>query len=166
MCAMLSRENNYAFIDAQNVHIATKKYGLVIDWPRFRLYLREHYSVFVAYIFIGFIEGNSELYSNLQQAGFVCIFKPVLRYKDGSKKGNVDAELVLHTMIQYENFDKAVIISGDGDFYCLIQYLIKREKLKTVLIPDRNHYSGLIKKFAGKYISFMNDLRDKIGINE
>jgi uncharacterized LabA/DUF88 family protein len=159
---MIVCDNNYAFIDIQNVHITTKKYHFHVDWYKFRVYLKEHYSVTIAYIFIGFIEENAELYSNLQQAGFICIFKPVLRYKNGLVKGNVDAELVLHTMIQYSNFDKAIIVSGDGDFYCLIQHLVKRDKLKTVLIPDRRHYSALIKRFAGKHISFMNDLQHKI----
>ncbi len=159
---MLFRSNNFAFIDIQNVYINTKKYGFKIDWSKFRIYLREHYEVVRAYIFIGYLEGNNELYKNLQEAGFVCIFKPVLKYKDGTIKGNVDAELVMHTMIQYRNFEKAIIVTGDGDFYCLIQYLIKNNKLKTVLIPDKNHYSALIKRFAGKNISFMNDLVYKI----
>jgi uncharacterized LabA/DUF88 family protein len=38
----------------------------------------------------------------------------------GRVKGNVDAELVLHTMIEYDNYSKAIIISGDGDFFCLV----------------------------------------------
>lgn len=71
---MLIRFNNFAFIDIQNVYIATKKYGLHIDWSRFRIYLKEHYSVSSAYIFIGYIESNVELYRNLQEAGFACIF--------------------------------------------------------------------------------------------
>jgi len=52
-------------------------------------------------------------------------------------KGNVDAELVLHTMIQYPNYDKAVIVSGDGDFYCLIEYLEKKNKLLKVIAPNK-----------------------------
>lgn len=160
---MLSRANNFAFIDIQNVHISTKKYGLFVDWSRFRIYLKEHYSVSSAYIFIGYIESNMELYRNLQEAGFICIFKPVLVYRDGTVKGNVDAELVLHTMIKYPDFDNAIIVSGDGDFYCLVQYLLKKDKLKIVLVPDRNHYSALLKRFAGKHIAFMNDLKNKIG---
>jgi uncharacterized LabA/DUF88 family protein len=104
-----------------------------------------------------------ELYKNLQEAGFVCIFKPVLVHRDGTVKGNVDAELVLHAMIKYPDFDNAVIISGDGDFYCLVRYLLKKDKLEMVLVPDRNHYSALLKRFAGKHICFMNDLKNKIG---
>lgn len=98
-----------------------------------------------------------------KRQGLPVYFKPVLVHKDGTVKGNVDAELVLHTMIKYSDFDNAIIVSGDGDFYCLIQHLLKKDKLEIVLVPDRNHYSALLKRFAGKHIAFMNDLKNKIG---
>lgn len=155
--------NNYAFIDAQNVHLSIKSQGWNIDWKRFRVYLTEHYNIGTAYLFIGYIEGNNTLYEKLQKAGFVCIWKPALTYKDGTIKGNVDAEMVLHTMIQLPNFDKAIIVTGDGDFYCLVQYLLQQNKLQAVLVPNRGKYSALLKKFAKKNIAFMNDLKNKIG---
>ena len=156
-------ENNYAFIDSQNLYLAIKSLGWIIDWAKFRVYLKDHYKVKNAYLFIGYIEGNNDLYSKLQEAGFICIFKPTLKYKDGTTKGNVDAELVLHTMIQYNNFDTAILVSGDGDFYCLVKYLLDNDKLQLVLVPNRLKYSALLKKFAKKHIAFMNDLRKKIG---
>lgn len=155
--------NNFSFIDSQNVYLSIKSLGWSINWKRFRVYLKEHYGVTKAFLFIGYVEGNNELYTELQDAGFICIFKPVLTYKDGTVKGNVDAELVLHAMIQYSNFDKAVIVTGDGDFYCLVQYLLEQNKLQTVLVPNRNKYSAMLKRFAKKHIAFMNDLKIKIG---
>jgi uncharacterized LabA/DUF88 family protein len=155
--------NNYAFIDSQNVYLSIKSLGWSINWKRFRVYLKEHYHVTKAFLFLGYIEGNNALYTELQDAGFICIFKPVLSYKDGTIKGNVDAELVLHTMIQLPLFDKAVIVTGDGDFYCLVQHLLEVNKLKTVLVPNRHKYSALLKRFARKDIAFMNDLKNKIG---
>ncbi len=77
-------------------------------------------------------------------------------------KGNCDAELVLHTMIEYENYDKAVIVSGDGDFHCLVEYLEEENKLKQLIIPNQKSYSSLLKKF-GKHGSFLNGLQEKIG---
>src|SRR3989338_8788771 len=112
---MLKPQTNYAFIDSQNVYLSIRSQGWDIDWIRFRVYLREHYNVSKAFLFIGYIEGNNKLYTALQEAGFVCIWKPVLTYKDGTIKGNVDAELVLHAMIEFPNFDKAVIVTGDED---------------------------------------------------
>ena len=58
---------------------------------------------------------------------FFVSFKPTLEYKDGTTKGNCDAELVLQAMIEYLNYDKAVIVTGDGDFYCLVKYLVEKE---------------------------------------
>lgn len=159
---MKKKENNYAFIDSQNLNLSIQSLGWRLDFARFRVYLKEKYGVEKAFLFIGFVEGNDDLYKFLQSAGFICIFKPTLEYKDGTTKGNVDAELVLHAMIEYPNFDKAVIVSGDGDFYCLVKYLLERDKLKTVLVPNYLKYSALLKRFARKNIAFMNDLKKKL----
>lgn len=91
--------------------------------------------------------------------GYLCVFKPTLTYKDGTTKGNCDAELVLQAMIEYENYDATVIVTGDGDFYCLVKYLLEKNKLKRVLVPNILKYSALLKRFGGKHLSFMNNLR-------
>ncbi len=156
------KQNNYAFIDSQNVNLSIRSLDWKLDFKRFRVYLKEKYGVEKAFLFIGYIDGNNELYKFLQGAGFICIFKPTLEYKDGTTKGNVDAELVLHTMIEYNNFSKAVIVSGDGDFYCLVKYLLENDKLKTVLVPNYFKFSALLKRFAKKDIAFMNNLKEKL----
>ena len=130
---MRKKGNNHAFIDSQNVNLAIRGLGWKLDWKRFRVYLREKYAVTKAFLFIGYIEGNNDLYVALQDAGFICIFKPTLEYKDGTTKGNVDAELVLHAMIELQNYEKAVLVTGDGDFYCLVKYWIENEKLERYL---------------------------------
>lgn len=79
-------------------------------------------------------------------------------------KGNVDVELVLQVMIQFVNLGQAVIVTGDGDFYCLIQYLLEQQKLKVVLVPNQLKYSALLNHFTKKNIAFMNELRQKIGV--
>jgi len=160
---MKKEENNYAFIDSQNLNLSIQSLGWKLDFARFRVYLKEKYKVKKAFLFIGYVEGNSELYKFLQSAGFICIFKPTLEYKDGTTKGNVDAELVLHTMIEYPNFDKAVIVSGDGDFYCLIDYLLGQDKLKNVLIPNQLSFSALLKfKSLRPYLRYMNNLKTRL----
>ena len=113
-------------------------------------------------MFIGYIEGNGDLYKFLQKAGFVCIFKPTLEYKNGTTKGNCDAELVLQAMIEFLNYDKAIIVTGDGDFYCLVQYLIEKGKFERFIIPNLFKYSALLKRFGRKQLSFMNDLKTKL----
>lgn len=155
----------YAFIDSQNVNLAIRSLGWRLDWKRFYVHLRDKYKVEQAYLFIGFMAGNQPLYTALQQAGFIVIFKPTLELADGTVKGNVDAELVLHAMIQYDNYDKAVIVTGDGDFYCLIQHLDENGKLQRLLVPNVHKYSTLLKPFARNNIDFMNNLRKKLQYN-
>lgn len=116
-----------------------------------------------AYLFIGFIDGNNELYPSLQEAGFILIFKPTLKYKDGTTKGNCDAELVLQTMIEFPNYDQAVIVIGDGDFYCLVNYLAEKRKLSALMVPNEFKYSALLKlKIFRLHLRFMNSLKDKL----
>jgi uncharacterized LabA/DUF88 family protein len=55
---------------------------------------------------------------NLQEHNAEVPF--LVQYKNGKIRGNDDAELVLHAMIDIQNYEKAVIVSGDGDFHCLI----------------------------------------------
>lgn len=157
---MRKAENNYAFIDSQNLHLAIRDSGWRLDFARFRVYLAEHYSVTKAFLFIGYIEGNSDLYKTLQEAGFICIFKPTLKYRDGTTKGNCDAELVLQALIEFPSYEKALIVTGDGDFHCLVKYLLEQGKLKAILIPNRKKFSALLKfKIFHSFLRFMNDLQ-------
>ncbi len=153
----------YAFIDSQNLNLGITSLDWKLDFARFRKYLADKYKVGKAFLFIGFIEDNQLLYTRLQESGFICVFKPTLRTSKHKKikvKGNVDAELVLHTMIEYPNYDKAIIVSGDGDFHCLVEYLDQKDKLLKILVPNRK-YSSLLRKFR-KYIIHVADFRSKV----
>lgn len=105
---------------------------------------------------------NQDLYTSLQKRGYILVFKPTLLIPGGRVKGDVDAELVLHTMIEYSNYDKAVIVTGDGDFYCLVKYLKSRGKLGKLIIPNSTNYSSLLREFLPDDVDFMNKLRAKM----
>src|SRR4030042_5475694 len=134
----------FAFIDSQNLNLGVRSQGWKLDWRKFRQYLRNKYKVTNAFLFIGYKAGNEALYTNMQKMGYTVILKPTLELPDGTVKGNVDAELVLHTMIEYNHYDKAIIVSGDGDFFCLVEYLVQKNKLLHVLAPNK-YYSKLFK---------------------
>lgn len=158
---MIQVIHNYAFIDSQNLNLAIRDQGWQLDFKRFRKYLEDKYSIIKAFIFIGYIPTNESLYTALQKYGYILIFKPTLKLSDGRVKGNIDAELVLHAMIEYGNYIQAVIVSGDGDFHCLVEYLKKQGKLKKIIVPNRDEFSSLLRKFSGD-MAFMNDLRGKL----
>jgi uncharacterized LabA/DUF88 family protein len=159
-----NKENNYAFIDGQNLNLAVNSLGWKLDYSRFRVFLRDKFAVSKAFYFVGFIAENQHLYDYLTQCGYELIYKPILEYKKGGKaivKGNVDAELVLHAMIEYKNYEKAVIVSGDGDFHCIIEHLQKQSKLKRLVVPNFNKFSALLRKFMPE-MTFLNKNQKKL----
>ena len=159
---MISQENNYAFIDSQNLNLGIQKLGWKLDYEKFRIYLSEKYGVEKAYMFIGFVALNQKLYDKLQESGFILKFKPTIPDEDGKIKGNVDADLVLQAMIDFTNYDKAIIVSSDGDFYSLVQHLDENGKLKAVMSSDAKNCSTLLKQSAKDKLQYMYDLRHKL----
>ena len=160
---MKKEQSNYAFIDGNNLHLTMVNLGWDLGYKKFRVYLSERYGVKVAYYFIGYVSENSDLYDRLTSCGYDLIYKkPVLRLKDGSVKGNVDAELVLQAMIDYDNYEKAVIVTSDGDFSCLVKYLKQKGKLGRVLAPCGQGCSWSLKKAAGSQIAFIDNLRGRL----
>ena len=153
---------NYAFIDSQNLNLGIIEQGWKLDFKRFRKYLWDKYHVRKAFLFIGYVAQYQSLYTALQKDGYILIFKPTLNLKNGKVKGNVDAELVLHAMIEYDKYDKAIIVTGDGDFACLIKHLIDRDKLERLMVPNSKGYSVLLAKLKAPMV-FMNTLKDKLG---
>jgi len=170
---MERKEKNYAFIDSQNLNLGTKKdirnkkgrliyKGWRLDFKKFRVYLSDKFHISRAFLFIGHILQNEWLYKRLSSYGYEIIFKPTTKDDSGKAKGNVDAELVLHSAaIEYPEYDKAVIVSGDGDFYCLHEYLAKNNKLLRIVIPNTKTESSLLKKFH-QYKTFLIFEKDKL----
>jgi len=151
----------YAFIDGQNLRKSIEEQEWKLDHKKFRIFLKDKLEVQKAFYFIGYMEENRWLYRKLEKAGYKLIYKKILRYGHNKIKGNVDAELVLNTMIHYHNFKEAVIVAGDGDYYCLIEYLNKTNKLKSIIIPNKQKYSALLKEFGNKRL-FVSDERKKL----
>jgi len=154
------KEIVFAFIDSQNLNLGVKSQGWNFDWRKFRQYLRNKYRVEKAFLFIGYKPGNEALYTSMQRMGYIVVLKPTLEFPDGTVKGNVDAELVLHTMIEYPNYEKAIIVSGDGDFYCLVEYLVQKNKLLHLMTPNK-YYSRLLREFSS-YIVRIDWLRKSL----
>jgi uncharacterized LabA/DUF88 family protein len=160
----MNRQKIYAFIDSQNLNLGVRSSGWQIDYKKFRLYFKNKYGVDKAFMFIGMVTNNQKLYTMLQDAGFILIFKPTVRYFENGKetvKGNVDAELVLHAAaIEFSNYNKAIIVSGDGDFACLVEFLDDKNKLLHVFTPN-SKYSKLLRPYS-KYVVELNQLKSSL----
>ena len=159
---MKKHKNNFAFIDSQNLNLSIRNQNWELDFAKFFQFLKNKFRTSKQFIFIGYIEKNKKLYSALENIGYNLIFKPTVDLA-GRTKGNVDAELVLHSMIEFVNYDKAVIVSGDGDFYCLVDYLRTENKLEKLVIPNKYSYSSLLRGFQNHdKIYFLNSEKQKL----
>lgn len=178
--------NVYAFIDSQNLNLGIQAMGWKMDWRKFRQLLAEEFGVTKAFMFIGYMAENEPMYEQLHETGFLIVLKPTVDIKaqaekvDESKpgephdeapepykpqvKGNIDADLVLYAMKELPNYDEAIIVSGDGDFYGLAEYLVELHKLKHIMTPNWK-YSSLLKPFEN-YIVRLDQQRRQLSYHD
>lgn len=155
------KNNNYAFIDAQNLILGFKDLGWKLDLMKLRRYLDEKYKVTKAFYFIGYIEKNKRLYKYLETCNYELVFR-ITTGKDDYIKGNVDVDLTVKSLIEIGNYNKAIVVTSDGDFYPLIQALINKDKLEAVLSVTRNKCSRLLRKAAKDKMRYLEFVRPKI----
>jgi len=179
---VLKRKNKkpivYAFIDSQNLNLGVQKVGWKMDWRALRVYLKDKYNVSKAFMFIGYIVENESLYEHLHELGYLIVLKPTVDVstpQDNSHevnneehksvvKGNIDADLVLYAMKELPNYNKAIIVSGDGDFVSLVEYLAEKNKLLHIMTPNWQ-YSSLLKPWD-KYIIRIDQLRKQLAYKD
>lgn len=182
------KEENFAFVDAQNLHFGTTKCNNCakklnkdikdirfedcdcscaweIDLEKFRIYLKENYNVKEAYYVLGYLnEKHQDLYNEIQRAGFIVVFKEHSSKLKSQKKGNVDTDIVFEVMksILETSFDKILLVSGDGDYKKLVYYLVSKNKFKKILFPNKKFASSLYKALGSEYFDYLENIKTHI----
>jgi uncharacterized LabA/DUF88 family protein len=164
------KRNNLAFVDGQNLHLGTtlSEKPWKVKLSKFKIYLEKKYNVTEAYYFLGYVqEINQEIYSEIQKAGFILVFRQHNPAMLGKKKGNVDTDIVFEIMknlIDNNEFNKIILVSGDGDYKKLIDYLIEKNKMEKILFPNKKFASSLYKSLGSEYFDNLDskDIKDKI----
>ena len=152
-------ESNIAFIDGQNLHLGTTQNDWKVDNTKFRIYLKDKYHVKEAYYCLGYtIEEQQDLYKSLQKSGFIVLFREHSSSLVGNKKGNVDSDIVFEIMkalMERDDFNKILLVSGDGDYKKVVDHLIKIKKLKKLLFPNRKYASSLYNKLGSEFFDYL-----------
>jgi len=158
---MKAGRNNVAYIDGANLHKAASQLGWTLDYAKLRIWLDEKYGIRHAYLFLGLLPRYKNLYTHLQDIGYKLVFKEVTYDGNGKPKGNCDADIVVRAMRDaYENtFDRAVLVSSDGDYASLVSFLIEKRKLSAILSPAIPEKCSILLKRTGAKISYISDQR-------
>jgi len=156
---MTKNINSVAYIDGANLHNGVKQLGWIFDYGRFRVWLREKYHVRQAYLFLGLMPKYKDLYTSLQEQGYILVFKEVIYDNDGKAKGNCDADIVVQAMQDaYENrFDSAILVSSDGDYAPLVKFLISRKKIEAIVSPYETGKCLVLLKRTRVKIAYIED---------
>jgi len=158
--------SNYVFIDGQNLYLGVKSLGWKLDYARLAVYLRESYQAQKILMFLGFLPEQEPLYTNLRSYGYEIIFKEVSHDKLGKPKGNVDVLLTLHTVLKKQDCAKVVLITSDGDFAPLVDWLVAECTLRAVLSPKRDTCSRLLRKSAGGFQEYLDECKDLLEMRQ
>lgn len=156
---MTKNRNNVAYVDGANLHKASLQLGWNLDYGRLRVWLTEKYGVTQAYLFLGLIPKNKNLYTYLQEMGFTLVFKDVTYCGKGKVKGNCDAEIIVRAMRDaYENtYDNMMLVASDGDYAALVAFLLEKEKFETILSPAPSEKCSILLKRTGAKIAYISD---------
>ena len=109
-------------------------------------------------------------YLKLQKFGYEMHLKPVKMYEqeDGTtrRKANCDVEMCFYLMKEENNFERVIVLSGDGDFLPVLKYL--KDGGKEVIILARGPRSAReIRQFAGskfrdfEYLKYLLKFEEK-----
>lgn len=156
---MENDKNNVAYIDGANLHKGIENLSWDFDYRRFRIWLKERYGVGQTYLFLGLIPKYKDIYTKLQEQGYTLVFKEVIFDGEGKAKGNCDADIVVQAMRDaYENkFNKAILVSSDGDYAPLVKFLKEKNKIEFIISPYETKKCSVLLKRTGVKIAYISD---------
>ena len=113
--------------------------------------------------YLGYVQEGQQiehLYESIQNAGFILVFRQHNSAMVRTKKGNVDSDIIFSIMrrlYKQEEFDKVVLVSGDGDYKMVVDFLIEEKRFEKILFPNRKFRSSLYKKIGAPYFAYLDN---------
>ena len=145
------QSKTYVFIDASNIIYGCGEAGWKMDYAKLSSYLRERFGASKLFFFGGLDNDNKKqlkFYELLQDFGYKLRLVPVKKFRDGNKKADADSRMTFELMKHFQDYDKVVVLTGDGDYFWVLEYLIKHGKELQLMSFGRRTASEL-KELAG-----------------
>ena len=174
----MPRPYNIAFIDGANLHFTYEESPWQVDYQKLRIYLKKKLNVNVAYYFIGETKQYKDIYTKLETYDYTIKLKTPSPYKDEAEycphcaklitpeiqryKSDVDSYMTLQILLDIDVFDKAILITSDGDFDVLAKRLFQRDKLGMVFAPCKDKCSWLLRSASRGRIDFIDAHKNEL----
>jgi len=170
--------NNFAFIDGANLHITYEYLDWKLDYQKLRNFLRKKLGVVVAYYFIGKVPEHEDICTTLEsydyniklknpspyiiEAEYCPYCNKMITPETSRHKSDCDSFMTLQIMSDLSIFDKAVLITSDGDFDNLVKRLLQQDKLRMVFAPCKEGCSWLLISAARGRIAFIDEYKSEL----
>ena len=69
---------------------------------------------------------------------------------------------MMRALIENTHFGKIVLVSGDGDYKKIIDYLIEKNKFEKILFPNKRFASSLYKKLGSEFFDYLGNIKNRI----
>lgn len=146
----------YCFIDASNIIYSAKSVGWKVDFKKLIDYLKTRYGVSRIMYYAGVDNGNVKqlkFYEKLGELGFELRLVPMKTFASGRKKADCDARMTFEAMRYLKEYEEGIFLTGDGDFYWLLEFLLEEKKGKIKLIGQSQNAAHELKDlFKDKFI--------------
>jgi uncharacterized LabA/DUF88 family protein len=174
----------HAFIDGANLFYA-QKIGWWIDYEKLIRYLEYKYETSLTRYFAGIDTNNNTprkplhsfrefkgyistlgrekksiaFYEKLESFGYELILKPIKRYSQNGTihiKANCDIDIALYMIKEKDTIDRIILLSGDGDFFPVLEYLISEGKQIIVIAWGSNTAREIKNLMKGNFTDMEN----------
>ncbi len=153
------KTKTFAFIDASNIIYGATAEGWFIDHKKLLVYLKRKYQCSKLFFYFGKDDKNikqAKFLQKLKSFGYTLRVKQIKRYGK-RQKANCDVDLTMDMLLLQDKYDRAVVLTGDGDFLPLFEYLKKHRK-RILIIAFSKRTSRELRRFVGsKFIGLSNE---------
>ncbi len=142
------------FVDVQNMYYSAKNlYGSKVNFAKIldtavsgRKLVRA-----IAYVIKAENSEEQKFFEALSKQGFTVKMKDLQTFAGGAKKGDWDVGIAIDMIAHSSSLDAEILVTGDGDFVPLIQYLQFLGKQAEVMAFGETT-SAKIKEVADEYV--------------
>ena len=148
------------FVDAQNMyHSAKNLYHAKANFKKILEAAVNGRQLIRAFVYVIKTEGGEEkaFLEALEKSGYEIKIKDLQIFPGGMKKADWDVGIAIDAVILADKIDVAVIVTGDGDFIPMVEYLRINRGLKVEAVSFGRSTSAKLKEAVDVFTDLGED---------